>query len=201
MIRVLIADDEELIRTAIVALLDLEDDITVIAQADNGDDAIALAAKQNPDVVLLDLEMPPTDGIYAAERILAGNTRTKAILITRHARPGVLKRALASGIAGFVPKSTPVSALAAVIRDIAAGRRYVDPDIAAAALTADWCPLTPRELDVLRMTRQNAPIQHIARTLHLAEGTVRNYLSTAMAKLDAPSRHAAAEIAWEHGWV
>ena len=201
MIRVLIADDEELIRTAIVALLDLEDDIMVIAQADNGDDAITLAATHYPDIVLLDLEMPPTDGIYAAERILADTPRTKAILITRHARPGVLKRALASGIVGFVPKSTPVSALAAVIRDIAAGRRYVDPDIAAAALSADRCPLTPRELDVLRMTRQNSPIQHIAHSLHLAEGTVRNYLSSAMAKLDAPSRRAAADIAWERGWV
>ena len=201
MIRVLIADDEEMIRTAIVALLDLEDDITVIAQTDNGDDAITLAATHDPDIVLLDLEMPPTDGIHAAERILTGNARTKAILITRHARPGVLKRALASGIAGFVPKSTPVSALASVIREIAAGRRYVDPDIAAAALADDRCPLTPRELDVLRMTRQNAPVQHIARTLHLAEGTVRNYLSTAMTKLDASSRHAAADIAWEHGWV
>ncbi|MER5336911.1 response regulator transcription factor [Micromonospora sp. NPDC002717] len=201
MIRVLIADDEELIRTAVVALLDLEDDITVIAQADNGDDAMALAAAHDPDVVLLDLEMPPTDGIYTAERILGAHPRAKAVLVTRHARPGVLKRALASGIAGFVPKSTPVSALATVIRDIAAGRRYVDPDIAATALAADRCPLTPRELDVLRMTRQNAPIQHIARTLHLAEGTVRNYLSTAMTKLDAPSRHAAADIAWENGWV
>ncbi len=201
MIRVLIADDEELIRTAMVALLDLEDDITVIAQADNGDDAIALTATHKPDIVLLDLEMPPTDGIYAAERILANNRDTKAILITRHARPGVLKRALASGISGFIPKSTPVSALANVIRDIASGRRYVDPDIAAAALAAERCPLTPRELDVLRMTRQNSPIQHISHTLHLAEGTVRNYLSTAMAKLNAPSRHAAADIAWEHGWV
>ena len=201
MIRVLIADDEELIRTAIVALLDLEDDITVIAQANNGDEAITLARTRAPDIVLLDLEMPPTDGIYAAQRILADNPGTKAILITRHARPGVLKRALTSGIVGFIPKSTPVSALASVIRNIAAGQRYVDPDIAAAALTADRCPLTPRELDVLRMTRQNHPIQHLAHTLHLAEGTVRNYLSTAMTKLDAPSRHAAAEIAWEHGWI
>ncbi|WP_167047645.1 response regulator transcription factor [Salinibacterium sp. ZJ454] len=200
MIRIIIADDEELIRTAIVALLDLEEDLTVVAQTDNGDDAYTLAAEHKPDIVLVDLEMPPTDGIYAAERILA-NVGSKVILITRHARPGVLKRALASGVAGFVPKSTPVSALAAVIRSIAAGKRYVDPNIAAAALAADRCPLTPRELDTLRMTKQNASVQHIAHTLHLAEGTVRNYLSTAMAKLDAPSRHAAADIAWENGWI
>jgi two-component system response regulator DesR len=201
MIRILIADDEELIRTAIVALLDLEDDLTVVAQADNGNDAVTLAAEHHPDIVLIDLEMPPTDGIYAAERILANTPRSKIVLITRHARPGVLKRALASGIAGFVPKSTPVSALATVIRDITGGKRYVDPHIAAAAIAADQCPLTPRELDTLRMTRQNDPVQHIAHTLHLTEGTIRNYLSTAMTKLGAPSRHAAADHAWENGWI
>jgi len=200
MIRILIADDEELIRTAIVALLGLEVDLEVVAETDNGTDALELAKEHRPDIVVLDLEMPPTDGIYAAEAIL-GTVETRVILVTRHARPGVLRRALAAGVSGFVPKSTPVSKVAGVIRHVAAGRRYVDPEIAATALQADTCPLTGRELDVLRMTRQNASIQQISAVLHLVEGTVRNYLSAAMSKLHAESRHAAATLAWENGWI
>jgi two-component system response regulator DesR len=199
-IRIVIADDEEMIRTAIAALLDLEDGLEVVAQAATGTAAIELARLHRPELVVLDLEMPPTDGLDAAQEILAG-VDTRVVLMTRHARPGVLKRAMAVGVSGFVPKSSPVSQLARVLRDVAAGKRYVDSEIAAAALNAEHCPLTDRELDVLRLTRQNASVQHIARTLHLAEGTVRNYLSSAMSRLDATSRHAAATTAWENGWI
>lgn len=200
MIDLLVIDDEEMIRTAIVSLLGMEDDLTVVAEADNGATGLELARLHRPQVVLLDLEMPPTDGIDTAVEILAA-TSARVVLMTRHARPGVLRRAMAAGISGFVPKSSPVSALAGVIRTIHDGGRYIDPDIAASALNAESCPLTDRELDVLRLTRRNAPIQEIAATLHLAEGTVRNYLSSAMAKTHSDSRHAAATLAWEHGWI
>ncbi|MUK01445.1 response regulator [Vibrio cholerae] len=200
MIRLVLADDEHLIRGALVALLGLEPDLEIVASADNGTDAVRLAREHAPDVCVLDLEMPPTDGIYAAEEILR-SVATRVVIVTRHARPGVLRRALASRVSGFVPKSTPADKLADVIRDVAAGRRYVDPDIAASALTGESCPLTARELDVLRHGRQGASLQTIARELHLAPGTVRNYVSSAMAKLNAPSRHEAAAIAWEQGWI
>jgi two-component system response regulator DesR len=199
-ITVVVADDEEMIRSAIVSLLGMEEGLVVVAEAANGTDAVALARRHRPDVVLLDLEMPPTDGLDTAAEILAG-VDCRAVLMTRHARPGILRRALATGVQGFVPKSSPVSTLARAIRDVAAGQRYIDGEIAAAALSTESCPLTDRELDVLRLTRQNAAVADIARALHLAEGTVRNYLSAAMTKTDTTSRHAAATAAWENGWI
>ena len=199
-IRLLIADDEHLIRGAMEALLGLETDIEVVASADNGLTAAELAIDTRPDVCLLDLEMPQADGIEAATRIL-DTVNTRVIIVTRHARPGVLRRALATGIVGFVPKSTPAGELADVIRDVAAGKRYIDHEIAAAALTAARCPLTNRELDVLRVSRSALGVQNIADELHLAAGTVRNYLSSAMTKLNAASRHEAAEKAWQQGWI
>jgi two-component system response regulator DesR len=201
MIRLLVADDETLVREALAVLLGLEPDITVIAQADNGTDAVALAASRLPDIAVLDLEMPPQDGLWAAERIRERTPGVKVMLVTRHARPGVLRRALAAGVSGFVPKTTPAERLAQIIRDIGQGRRYVDPEIAASALTEDRSPLTERELDLLRATRGGGTIEEIAAALHLAPGTVRNYLSTAMRKLDKKTRHAAAQHAWEQGWI
>ena len=200
MIRVLLADDEQLIRSALEALLNLEPDLEVVASTDNSTDAVTLAQDTVPDVCLLDLEMPPADGLEAAAQILA-TVPTKVVIVTRHARPGVLRRALATRVSGFVTKSTPAEDLATVIRHITSGKRYVDPEIAAAALTAERCPLTDRELDVLRHSRTTASVQQIATHLHLAPGTVRNYLSTAMGKLGARSRHEAAEKAWENGWI
>jgi two-component system response regulator DesR len=201
MIRLLVADDETLVREALAVLLGLEADITVIAQADNGIDAVALAEGRLPDIAVLDLEMPPRDGLWAAERIRERTPGVKVMLVTRHARPGVLRRALAAGVSGFVPKTTPAERLAQIIRDIGQGKRYVDPEIAATALTEDRSPLTERELDLLRAARGGATIEEIAAALHLAPGTVRNYLSTAMRKLDKKTRHAAAQHAWEQGWI
>jgi two-component system, NarL family, response regulator DesR len=199
-IRLLLADDEDLIRGALAALLDLEDDLDVVAQASTSTAAVELAVQHRPDIAVLDLEMPPADGLVAAQRIVE-QLGTRIVLVTRHARPGVLRRALAAGVAGFVPKTTPAARLAEILRDVADGRRYVDPDIAASALTEDDCPLTDRELDVLRATRTGISIEEIAAQVHLAPGTVRNYLSNAMGKLHAESRHAAAYRAWEEGWI
>ncbi|AKK09109.1 response regulator transcription factor [Corynebacterium testudinoris] len=200
MIRVLFADDEDLIRTALTTLLDLEDDIEVIASVSDGQAAVTKAVELRPDVCLLDLEMPGLDGVEAAEKI-ARSVSTKSIIVTRHARPGVLRRAMAAGVAGFVTKSTPASELAEVIRAIAAGKRHVDPDIAASALTAERTPLTDRELDVLRVGRDAATVGDIAAELHLAPGTVRNYLSKAMRKLGVATRREASDVAWEEGWI
>lgn len=197
MIRVVVVDDEEMIRSAIVSLLAMEEDLDVVGEAADGAAGLDLVREHRPDVVLLDLEMPPTDGIDVAVQV----TTARTVLMTRHARPGVLRRAMAAGIAGFVPKSSPVSTLADVIREVAAGRRWVDSQIAAAALEAEACPLTDRELDALRLTRRHLSVADIAGTLHLAEGTVRNYLSSAMAKTGTSSRHEAAEHAYEHGWI
>ncbi|WP_258566663.1 DNA-binding response regulator [Leucobacter luti] len=200
-IRLLIADDEHLIRGALEALLGLEPDIEVVAGTDNGTTAAELALELSPDICLLDLEMPGADGIEAATRILAGAPDTRVIIVTRHARPGVLRRALAAKIAGFVPKSTPAGELAQVIRDVAAGKRYIDQEIAAAALAAERCPLTDRELDVLRATRATSSVQEIAEELFLSPGTVRNYLSAAMTKLGESNRQDAAKHAWQQGWI
>jgi two-component system, NarL family, response regulator DesR len=199
-IRLVLADDEDLIRGALAALLELEDDLEVVAQAATSTDAVRLALEHRPDIAVLDLEMPPADGLEAAGQIRS-QLSTQVVLVTRHARPGVLRRALSVGVAGFVPKTTPATRLAEILRDVADGRRYVDPDIAASALTEDDCPLTDRELDVLRAARGGASVADIAREVHLAPGTVRNYLSNAMGKLGVGSRHAAAHHAWEQGWI
>lgn len=200
MIRLMIADDEDLLRSALAALLGLEQDLTVVAEASTSTEAVRLAHEHRPDIAVLDLEVPPTDGLRAAEEIRA-ELPTQIVLVTRHARPAVLRRALAAGVRGFVPKTTSAARLAEIIRDIADGRRYVDPDIAASALTEDDCPLTDRELEVLRAARTGASVVEIAAAVHLAPGTVRNYLSAAMSKLGASTRHAAAHHAWQQGWI
>ncbi|MBD2765676.1 response regulator transcription factor [Kocuria sp. cx-455] len=199
-ISIVLADDEHLIRGALAALLDLEDDFQLVAEVDNGTDALAAARDHSPTVCVLDLEMSPTDGVDAATSIL-WEIDTRIVMVTRHARPGVLRRALAAGVKGFVPKSTPSEKLAEVIRTVAGGARYVDPDIAASALTGMDCPLTERELHVLRASTEHDTLAQTAGALHLAPGTVRNYVSAAMAKLGASSRQQAAHRAWEEGWI
>ena len=200
MIRLLLADDEDLVREALATLLELEPDFKVVAQAGDGERAVALAAEHQPDLVVLDLEMPGLDGVAAASRILAAR-QVPIVLLTRHARPGVLRRALAAGALAFVPKTTPADRLARILRDVHAGGRYVDSEIAATALTEGTCPLSDRELDVLRHVRAGASATVIAERVHLAPGTVRNYISAAMTKLNAPTRADAARIAYEEGWI
>lgn len=189
-IRVLVADDEVLIRGAVEALLALEEDLEVLPGISDGIAAVAAAQEHRPDVCLLDLEMPGLDGVEAARQILR-SVPTKVVIFTRHARPGVLRRALAEQVSGFVPKSTPAEELAVVLRQVVAGRRYVDPEIAASALTAERSPLTERELDVLRVGRDAARVEDIAAALHLAPGTVRNHISNAIGKLGVRTRQEA----------
>lgn len=200
MIRVVLADDEDLLRSALASLLALEDDIDIVAQARDGDEAVRLVAEHRPEAVLLDLEMPGRDGVSAAEAIVSDAGGPRVVLVTRHARPGVLTRALKAGVHGFLPKSTPAERLADVIRAVVAGERYVDPTIAAQALTLD-CPLTERELDALRLTREGLSVLEIGERLHLAHGTIRNYLSSAIAKTHTANRHAAARHAADQGWL
>lgn len=205
MIRILIADDENLLRGALAALLDLEDGIEVVAQADNGRDAIRLAVEVEPDVVLLDLEMPGADGtgidgIDTAAAIIDARPSQAIILLTRHGRPGVLRRALHAGVRGFLGKTVEPERLAAVIADVHAGHRYIDSEISTAAMMDD-CPLTERELDVLRLTTEGLSVREMGLRLHLASGTVRNYLSAALQKTGASSRHEAARRARERNWL
>jgi two-component system, NarL family, response regulator DesR len=201
-IRVLIADDETLLRTAIASLLDMAEELRVVAQARDGAEAVALAADADvdPDVVLLDLEMPRLDGLEAARRIIARRPEQAVILLTRHARAGVLRAALAAGVRGFLPKSVDPGELERAIVHVHGGKRWIDADISAAAMMDD-CPLTDRELDVLRLTTEGLSVREISDRVHLASGTVRNYLSSAMQKTGAPSRHVAARIATERGWL
>lgn len=200
MIRVLIADDEAMIRSALAALLRLEDDIDVVAECADGEQAVVMAEKLQPDVCLLDLEMPGLDGVEVAER-LRRTLKTRCVVVTRHARPGVLRRALASGVAGFLPKSRGADEVAEVIRRVAAGARYVDPEVAADALSDERCPLTDRELDVLRAGRRGETTGQIARALMLAPGTVRNHISAVLAKLHVATRQQAVLMAEERGWI
>ncbi|MPV50230.1 response regulator [Pseudactinotalea sp. HY160] len=200
MIRILIADDEAMIRSALAALLRLEDDIDVVAECADGEAAVDLALRLEPDVCLLDLEMPGLDGVEVAER-LRRTVASRCVVVTRHARPGVLRRALASGVAGFLPKSRGAEEVAQVIRRVAAGARYVDPEVAADALSDERSPLTDRELDVLRAGRRGQTTGQIARTLSLAPGTVRNHISTVLGKLQVATRQQAVLLAEERGWI
>ncbi|MDN5635976.1 MAG: response regulator transcription factor [Brevibacterium sp.] len=190
MIRVYLVDDEELLRTALASLLNLDDDITVIAQAPSGDTVLADPARTEADVFLLDLEMPGLGGLDTAKALLAENPQRRIVIVTRHARPGILRSALAAGVRGFVPKYTPAEQLSTI----------VDADLALDAISVD-CPLTERELDALRLTEDGRSVPEIATHLHLAQGTVRNYLSDAITKLGVSTRHAAAKHAKAHGWI
>jgi two-component system response regulator DesR len=201
MIRVLLADDEELIRGAVAALLGLEADIDVVAQAGDGRDAVDKVVAHRPDVAVVDLQMPGLSGLAVAAEVASAVPSCAVVILTGHARPPLLRRALHSGARGFVPKGSPASVLAEVIRRVNEGGRYVDPALAAEALMAPECPLTPREIDVLRLAGEDLPVATIARRAHLSPGTVRNYLAAAVAKLEVSSRVEAVSTAREHGWL
>lgn len=197
---IVLADDETLLRKALAALLPLEADITVLAEAATGREAIDATRTHHPDVLVIDLEMPDLDGLDAVEAIRAEAPEQTVLMLTRHARPGVLRRALALGVRGFVSKAAEPTHIAHVIKTLHAGNRYIDPDVSALAVIDD-CPLTERELDVLRITSDGYSVAAIAKKLHLAEGTVRNYLSHAMQKTDTATRHDAARYARERDWL
>lgn len=201
MIRVLVADDEALLRDALEAILSLQDDLEVVAVAASGPEAIAQIDRYAPDVALVDLQMPGADGIEVIEAVERSTPSTRCVVLTSHARPGHLKRALAAGARGFLPKTASARVLTDVVRRVHAGHRYVDPELSAEAIAAGDSPLTPREADVLELAADGAPVDEIARRAGLSAGTVRNYLSSAATKLGAPNRHMAAEIARAKGWI
>jgi two-component system, NarL family, response regulator DesR len=200
-IRVLLAEDQTMVRTALASLLNLEPDIEVVAQVSRGDEVVAAAGASAPDVALLDIEMPGATGLDAADELRRALPACRILILTTFGRPGYLRRAMEGGAAGFLLKDTPAGELAAAIRRAVAGERVVDPGLAAAALSQGESPLTPREHEVLLASRQHATVADLAGALYLSPGTVRNHLSSAMQKLDARNRAEAVRVAEEKGWL
>ncbi|MFE5569738.1 response regulator [Amycolatopsis japonica] len=200
MTTVVLADDEALLRKAMAALLPLEGEITVLAEAENGEEAVEATLRHEPDVLVIDLEMPGVDGLGAVAAIRRTRPDQVILMLTRHAKPGVLRKALKLGVQGFVSKAADPSHITFVIVTLHQGKRWIDPDVSALAVVDD-CPLTERELEVLRVTGEGYSVAEIAGRLHLAQGTVRNYLSNAMQKTQTQTRHEAARYAREHDWL
>lgn len=201
MIRLLVADDQALVRGAIVTLLGLEPDLLVVAEAARGDEVLELVRETPVDVALLDVEMPGLDGIEVCRALTDAGSPVRSLIVTTFGRPGFVRRALEAGAAGFVVKDTPASELAEAVRRVHAGERVVDGALAAESLIEGANPLTPREQDVLRAALGGAPISVVARSVHLSEGTVRNYLSSVMAKSGTSTRVEAANHARDRGWL
>jgi two-component system, NarL family, response regulator DesR len=197
----MIAEDQTMVRQALVALLELEPDIEVVAQAATGDEALAMAGKHQPDVAVLDIEMPGATGIEVAGQLRRTGFPGKVVIVTTFDRPGYLRAAMAAGASGFLLKDAPAADLAAAIRQVAAGQRVVDPSLAAAALAQGESPLTDRETEVLAASAGHDAIADIAARLHLSNGTVRNHLSAAIQKLGARNRAEAVEMAQQKGWL
>jgi two-component system response regulator DesR len=200
-IRVLIAEDQTMLRGALAALLSLEPDITVVAQASNGREAHKLTLTLAPDVVVTDIEMPEMTGLEFASALKDTTSKARVIILTTFARPGYLRRALDAGARGYLLKERPAGELAEAIRRVHAGLRAVDPALAAEAWSADEDPLTDRERSILQRAADGRSSADIAADLRLSEGTVRNYLSEAIAKLGAANRIDAARIARARGWL
>ena len=200
-IRVLLAEDQAMIRQALVALLSYEDDIEVVAQVGRGDEVVPAAAQHDVDVALLDIEMPGMDGLTAAAELRRAKPAVKIVILTTFGRPGFLRRAMESGVSAFLVKDSPADKLAATVRRVLAGGRVIDPDLAAAALAEGVNPLTQRERDVLAASADGSLISEIAASLYLSEGTVRNYLSACIQKTGARNRVEALRIADERGWL
>ena len=205
-IRLLLADDQDLVRGGLSALLNLEHDLEVVAQIGRGDQLLEAVRQHTPDVALVDIEMPSSDpgtpdGIEAVRHVVAARLPVRCLIVTTFGRPGYLRRAMDAGAAGFVVKDTPAEQLAAMVRRVAAGQRVVDPALAADSLAGGLNPLTEREQQVLRAASGGGSIKAVAVKIHLSPGTVRNHLSSAIGKTGAQNRHDAARIARENGWV
>ncbi|MGW1128441.1 response regulator [Streptomyces sp. NPDC002526] len=201
MIRLLLAEDQSMVREALAALLGLEPDIEVVAQVARGDEVLAAAREHSVDVALLDIEMPGMTGIEATARLRESLPDVKVVVVTTFGRPGYLRRAMESGADAFLVKDAPASQLAEAVRKVLAGERVIDPGLAAAALADGANPLTDREREVLRTAADGATNAEIAASLHLSQGTVRNYLSMAIQKLAARNRAEAVRLAREKGWL
>jgi two-component system response regulator DesR len=200
-IRILLAEDQGMVQDALATLLGMEDDLEVVARLPSGDRVVETAAALRPDVALLDIELPGTDGLTAAAELHRAQPDCRILILTTFARPGYLRRAIQAGASGFMVKDGPVEALVQAIRDVLDGRQVIDPVLAAAALRADPDPLTQRERDVLAAAADGSPVAEIAARLFLSEGTVRNYLSSAIRKLGARNRLDAIRIAEQRGWL
>jgi two-component system response regulator DesR len=200
-VRVLLAEDQAMVRGALAALLSLEKDVEIVAEVSRGDEVIPTALDVLPDVALLDIEMPGGDGLTAAGELRERISSCHVIILTTFGRAGYLRRAMESGAVGFLLKDAPASELATAIRRVMAGERVVDPGLAAAALSEGESPLTQREREVLAASTSGATIGDLARELYLSEGTVRNYLSTAIKKLGTRNRAEAAHLAERKGWL
>ncbi|TMD17954.1 MAG: response regulator transcription factor [Chloroflexi bacterium] len=201
MIRVLIAEDQGMVRGALKALLAMEGDIEIVAETDRADEVLPLASRTKPDVALLDIEMPGGDGITAAGQLRSELPSCRTLILTTFGRPGFLRRAMESGASGFMLKDAPAHELALAIRRTMAGERVIDPGLAAAALSSGISPLSEREREVLVAGQDGATIAEIAKMLFLSEGTVRNYLSSAIQKLEVNNRTEAARVAEDQGWL
>ena len=200
-IRLLLADDQALVRGALAALLDLEPDLEVVAEVASGEQVVPAATEHRPDVALVDVEMPGLDGIEATRALKQALPTTRVLIVTTFGRPGFLRRALHAGADGFVVKDTPARQLADAVRRVHAGLRVVDPALAAESLAAGDSPLTERETEVLVAAREGGSVADIARDVGLSEGTVRNHLSSAIGKTMARNRADAVRIADEYGWL
>jgi two-component system response regulator DesR len=201
MIKLLLADDQAMVRSALAALLGLEDDFDVVAQVGRGDDVVGAVLEHRPDVALPDIEMPGMDGLAAAAALAHEAPCCRVIILTSFGRPGYLRRAMESAALGFVVKDAPAEQLADAVRRVMRGERVVDPALAAATLAGGASPLTGRERDVLVAARDGATVADIAGKLFLSEGTVRNYLSAAIAKTGVRNRVEAVRVADTRGWL
>jgi len=199
-VRVVLADDEQLLRSALAALLPMDSPIDILEEAVDGAAAVEATLRLRPDVLVIDLEMPRMDGLEAVELILRDIPNQTILMLTRHARPGVLRRALKLGVRGFMSKAADSEQIADVIQQLHRGGRWIAHDVLEASVVDD-SPLTDRELDTLRETREGYSVKEIAKRLHLASGTVRNYLSSAMQKTGTGTRHDAARHARDRGWL
>nr|WP_277349747.1 response regulator transcription factor [Planosporangium thailandense] len=197
----LLADDQALVRGAMAALLNLEPDLTVVAEVGRGDEVVGAAREHAADVALLDVEMPGLDGVAAARELNREVPGCRVLMVTTFGRPGYLRQAMAAGASGFVVKDTPARQLADAVRRVHQGLRVVDPVLAAQSLAQGDSPLTDRETDVLRSARDGGTVADIARALHLSEGTVRNHLSSAIGKTGARTRAEAVRVAVDNGWL
>jgi two-component system, NarL family, response regulator DesR len=201
MIRIIVAEDQAMIRGALIALLSGDREMEVVAEAGTGEAAVAEALRTLPDIALLDLEMPGKDGFWAAGELREKVPSCRVVILTVFGRPGYLRRAVDHGVAGFLLKDAPPGDLTQAIRRVAAGETVIDPKLALAALAEGTSPLTPRERDVLALSVRGTSVDEIARSLHLTNGTVRSYLSIAIQKLNAKNRIEAARTAEEKGWL
>lgn len=200
-LKILLAEDVHMVRGALVALLDLEPDLTVVADVDNGDDIVPTALRCLPDVAVIDIDLPGIDGLTAASRLHDELPTCKTLILTSLGRPGTLRMALAAHVSGFILKDAPSAQLAKAVRTVASGRRVIDPQLAVAAWDSSDNPLSQRERDVLRLAAQGLDPAEIAARLYLSIGTVRNYLTAVVTKLNARNRVDAIRLAQESGWI